>query len=188
MIVLLTDGTWKTIRDAVQNTRDIVVNLEHGHRFRLKWEKTVYHNPIDGREYKAQWETCSPTTAPAPSNANVQLKETIFLVQPPREHVNIQELGAYINQVGEILKHSVPVTPIPLQGAKQVGRQIIVEIEMPKCQGWLKISAYPSMDGLDSQRILPQIAGLAQPRALSQVKFQLIFSLWGYQGQAARFS
>jgi hypothetical protein len=40
----------------MQNTQDIVVNLENGvhrMRFRLEWAKTVYHNPIDGTETKA---------------------------------------------------------------------------------------------------------------------------------------
>jgi hypothetical protein len=182
--VLLRNATWKTIRDAVQNTRDIVVNLENDMRFRLVWEKTVYHNPIDGKEYKAS----SNPIVPDPLNSHVQMSEIIFLVEPPRGDVDVQETSAYVLQVVEVLKQLIPVRPIPMQEGGQAGRQMIVEIEMPKCEGWLKMSAYPSMEGLPSQQILPEIARIVQPRAMSRVKFQLLINLWGYQGPPAHFS
>jgi hypothetical protein len=116
------------------------------------------------------------------------MREIVLLVQPPPGDVSVEEFCAYVKKVVEILEKSVPVTPIPVQEGGKEGRQVIVEIEIPKCEGWLKMSAYPSMDGLPSQHILPQIAGLAQPRALSRIKFQLWIDLWGFQGPSANFS
>jgi hypothetical protein len=189
IIVLLKNSTWKTIRDAVQNTRDIVINLNDGMRFRLVWKKTVYHNPIDGNEYKAQWTTYHPTGGAAPpSDSHVQMKQIILLVQPPEGHIEVKDLTAYMNKVVEVLEKSIPVAPIPNREDGSVGRQIVMEIEIPKCEGWLKVSAYPSMDGLPLQQVLPQIAALAQPRCLSRFKFQMMISLWGYDGPSARFS
>jgi hypothetical protein len=172
----------------MENGRDIVINLEHGMRFRLEWTKTVYHNPINGIEQHGQWEiyqSANPRTTP---DSHAQLKEIILLVQPPQEHMNVEDFVAYIKQIEEILRQSIPVQPILLRGVEEKGRQIIVEIEMPKCEGWLKMSAFPAMDGLDTAGILRRIAALAQPQTLSQAKVQLVFSLWGYQGQGAHLS
>jgi hypothetical protein len=186
-IVLIKDNTWKDIRHAMENGRDIVVNLENGMRFRLHWEKTVYHNPIDGTEVTAQWESYG-STKKAPSNAHTDLEQMIFLVQPPSEHVDIDELVAYTKRMEAIVKESVPVRPIPLPGIEEKGRQIIIEIEMPKCEGWLKLSAFPSMEGLDASNLLRQVAATTQPQVISRLKFQMVFNIWGYQGNEARFS
>lgn len=172
----------------MENGRDIVINFGHGMRFRLEWAKTVYHNPIDGTEQHAQWETYQPANPRTTPDSHAQLKEIILLVQPPEGHMSVADFGAYTKRIEEILKQSIPVQPILLPGVGEKGRQLIVEIEMPKCEGWLKMSAFPAMDNLDAPGILGQIAALTQPQTLSQVKVQFVFNLWGYQGQAARFS
>jgi hypothetical protein len=158
-------------------------------RFRLEWKKTVYHNPIDGTEYRADWATLHSAEAlTPPRNSHVFMDQIVLLDQPPEGHIRADEVVAYINRVVGILEKIVPVTPIRNQGDGSVGRQLIVEIEIPKCEGWLKMSAYPSMNGLPSQQIFSQIAALMQPRCLSRFKFQLMIKLWGYDGPSAQFS
>lgn len=192
--VILRPATWKAVKDAMQNTQDIVVNLEkgaHKMRFRLEWKKTVYHNPIDGTEVKASWRVYGPSgprPRDVPSYPHIELSEIIFLVEPPPGHCDVEELGAYIQQILKILAEAIPTTPIPLQDNSEVGRQVIVEVEIPKCEGWLKMAMYPSMEGLSLGQILPEIAQIVQPRTLSTIKFQLIIDVWGYQGPSAQFS
>jgi len=102
--------------------------------------------------------------------------------------VPIDWLNAYIKEVVKVIKRLVPVTPLLVEGSGQLGRQIVVEIEVPKVEGWLKMSAYPSLEGLPSQQMLPEIARLAQPPTQGKVKFQLVMKIWGYDGPSAHFS
>lgn len=194
LIVILRPATWKAVKDAMENTQDIEVPLEKGGkrmRFCLEWEKNVYHNPIDGTETKASWKAYRPSGPPprdVPSYPHLKWSETVFLVEPPPGHCDAQELATYLFQILKILADAIPVTPIPLQNISEVGRQVIVEIEVPKCEGWLKMAMYPSMEGLSLEQVLPKMAQLVQPRTASRVKLQLIINVWGYQGPSAQFS
>ncbi|KAH0563024.1 hypothetical protein GP486_002411 [Trichoglossum hirsutum] len=192
--VILRPATWKAVKDAMQNTQDIVVNLEkdaHKMRFRLEWIKTIYHNPIGGTEMKASWKRYSssgPRPRDVPSYPHIKWSETVLLVEPPPGHCDVQELVAYVQQILKILAEAIPITPIPLQDNSEVGRQVIVEVEIPKCEGWLKMAMYPSMEGLSLEQMLPEIAQIVQPQTLSTIKLQLIINVWGYQGPSAQFS
>jgi hypothetical protein len=159
-------------------------------RFVLKFDRNTYHNPIDGSEHKAQWRTYEPEGPPKPpSNSHVQLKQTIFLVEPPSGTVSVDELGRFVEEILKIIEQNTPLNPLPAPpGSSHTGKQVVVEIDLPKCEGWLKMTAYPSMDGINSQLILPQIAALRAPEVRSRCKFQLFVDLWGYQGPAAQFS
>jgi hypothetical protein len=110
------------------------------------------------------------------------------VVEPPPGHCDVQELVAYIHQILKILAEAIPITPTPLQGNSAVGRRLIVEVGIAKCQGWLKMAMYPSMEGLSLAQTLPEIAQMVQPPTLSTIKLQLIMNIWGYQGPSAQFS
>lgn len=176
------------------NTQDITVNLQRDGermRFRLEWKKSVYHNPIDGSEVKAQWKTYRPSGPPRediPTYPHIKLSHTVFLVEPPPGHSSVEELVAYTQRIIKILADNIPVTPIPLPNSREVGRQVIIEIEIPKCEGWLKMAVQPSMDGLSLQQVLPQIAQLQQPQTRSRIKFQMMISVWGFQETSTEFS
>src|SRR4051812_23300580 len=101
------DTTWRHFKDSVQNSRDMVVNLEDGMRFRLVWSKTVYHNPIDGKEYVANWESYEPSgeiTRTPSKSFHVQMSQIVFLVQPPPEEDVADIVVAFINSVVEIME------------------------------------------------------------------------------------
>ncbi|KAK3642957.1 hypothetical protein LTR56_010554 [Elasticomyces elasticus] len=193
--VILDSTSWKAVRDAMANTQDIVVNLENGAdrmRFHLKWEKTVYHNPIDGTEMNREWETYTPSTSgprpDRPSYPHIEVGEIVLLVQPPSGHVDVHDLVVYLDRVVEVMAGIVPTTPIPVEGNSDVGRQILIELEIPKCEGWLKLAMYPSMDGLSLGEAMPKIALVPQPSTLSTIKFQLFLNVWGYQGSSGHLS
>jgi hypothetical protein len=189
--VLLLTQTWETIRIAIRNTQDITIPLAHDERFILKWVRNTYHNPIDGSQHKAQWRTYSPQGPPKPpSNSHVQMNEIVFLVEPPYGTVSTQEVTDYIKEIVKILEQNTPVNPLPPPpGFSHPGRQVVVEIDLPKREGWLKMTAYPSMDGINSQIILPEIAALKAPEARSRCQFQMFLNMWGgNQGSAAQFS
>jgi hypothetical protein len=161
-----------------------VVPLADDMRFRLVWANTTYVSPLDGQTYKA---TPNPLD-PDPRSPHAQMSELVFLIEPPPGEGNVQDLSTYISQIGNVVKQLIPAQPIPLQGTSQVGRQLIVEIEMPRCEGWLKMTASPTMEGLPSQQIFSGIGALPQPAgppssssSSSRIKFHLIFNLWGYQ-------
>lgn len=160
-------------------------------RFRLEWKKSVYHNPIDGSEVKAQWKeyrSSGPPRKDVPTYPHIKLSQFVLLVEPPPGHSSGEELGAYMNRITKIIADNIPVTPIPLPNSREVGRQIILEIEIPKCEGWLKMVVQPSMDGLSLPEVLPHIAQLQQPQTRSRIKFQMMISVWGYQETSAIFS
>jgi hypothetical protein len=190
VIVILHTRTWETIRNAIQNTQDITIPLIDDMRFILKFVRNTYHNPIDGSEHKAQWRTYLPAGPPKPpSNSHVQQKEIVFLVEPPSGTVSVQEMVDFMNEILKIIEQNTPVSPLqPPPGFSHPGRQMVVEIDLPKREGWLKMIAYPSMDGINSGVILPQIAELRAPEARSRCKFQMFLDLWGNQGPAAQFS
>lgn len=186
VIVVLHTRTWETIRNAIQNTQDITIPLADDMRFILKFVRNTYHNPIDGSEHKAQWRTYLPKP---PSNSHIQQEEIVFLVDPPSGTISVQEMSGFVKEILKIIEQNTPVDPLrPPPGFSHPGRQIVVEIDLPKREGWLKMTAYPSMDGINSKVIFPQIAALRAPEAGSRCKFQIFFDLWGYQGPAAQFS
>jgi hypothetical protein len=189
-IVLVRDGTWKAIRNAIQNSQDITIPLDHGKRFTLQWKRSVYHNPIDGGQYSASWRSYNPSSGPKPpSDSHVQMSQIVFLVEPPNGAVDTHELVAYTKSIIAIVEQQTPVNPLPvLPGNNHPGRQAVVEIELPKREGWLKMTAYPGLDGINVQAILGQVAALREPEARATTKFQLFFNLWGYQGPEAHFS
>jgi hypothetical protein len=191
VIVLLYTQTWETIRDAIRNNQDITIPLAHDERFILQWVRNTYHNPIDGSQHKAKWRTYHPQGPPKPpSNSHIQNSEIVFLVEPPSGTVSVQEVSGYIKEIVKIFEQNTPVNPLPPPpGFNHPGRQVVVEIDLPKREGWLKMTAYPSMDGINSQVILPQIAALKTPEARSRCQFQMFLDVWGgNQGPAAQFS
>jgi hypothetical protein len=190
VIVILRIPTWESIRTAIQNTQDITVPLDDNMRFILKFVRNTYHNPIDGSEHRAQWRTYLPEgPRKPPSNSHVQQNEIVFLVEPPTGTVSVQEVSEYMKEIVKIVEQNTPINPLPLSpGFSHPGRQMVVDIDLPKREGWLKMTTYPSMDGINSQAILPQIAALKAPEARSRCHFQMFLDLWGYQGPAAQFS
>ncbi|KAK6421785.1 hypothetical protein LTR81_005352 [Elasticomyces elasticus] len=100
------------------NTQDIVVNLEDGAnrmRFHLKWEKTVYHNPLDEQEWQAYTPSTSGPRPDRPSYPHIEVGQIVFLVQPPSGHCDVHDLVAYFDRVVEIMAGIVPITPIPVK-------------------------------------------------------------------------
>jgi len=87
--------------------------------------------------------------------------------------------------VAKAVEQSIPVTLILVWESGQVGRQVFVEIEIPKREGWLKMSASPSVEGLPAQQILTNVARVVQPPIQARVKFQLALKVWGYEGPSA---
>jgi hypothetical protein len=161
--------------------------------FCFRWEKSVYHNPIDGTAHQAQWKTYGSSSrraeaAAAAPKSHVNLSQIVLLVEPPPGHSNVDHLNAYIKQIDRLLERLIPVTPIPLPQFGPVGRRLVLQIEVPKCEGWLQISAHPALDGLPTHEILPQIAAFQQPATLSKIKFQLMYDMWGYQDSNSLFS
>jgi hypothetical protein len=188
--VLIRDDTWKAIRDAIQNTQDITIPLENDKRFILQWKHSVFHNPIDGGEITASWRTYRSSGRPKPpSNSHVEMGQIVFLIEPPIESCDTVELSNYIQQIHKVVEQQTPPQPPPAPpGSTHPGRQAVIEIELPKCEGWLKMTAYPSVEGLDIQGIMGRVGALMAPEARAVVKFQLYFNLWGYQRPTAQFS
>jgi hypothetical protein len=188
--VLIRDDTWRAIRDAIQNTQDIIIPLEDDKRFILQWEHSVFHNPIDGGEYTASWRTYRSSGPPNPRpNSHVEMSQIVFLIEPPIGSLVTEELVDYVQQVHKIVEQQTQPEPLPAPpGSTHPGRQAVIEIELPKCEGWLKMTAYPSVDGLDIQGIMGRVGALTAPEARAVAKFQLYFNLWGYQRPTAQFS
>ncbi|KAH8749170.1 hypothetical protein BGZ57DRAFT_140114 [Hyaloscypha finlandica] len=188
--ILIRDDTWKAIRDAIQNAQDITIPLEDDKRFILQWKHSVFHNPIDGGEYTASWCTYRSSGPPnPPSNSHVDISQTVFLIDPPGGSIDTEELVDYIQQIHKVVEQQIPPQPLPAPpGSTHPGRQAVIEIELPKCEGWLKMTAYPSMDGLDIQGIMGRVGALMAPESRAVAKFQLFFNLWGYQQPTAQFA
>jgi hypothetical protein len=177
-IVILRDANWNALKIAMANQQEFALNLKDGMRFRLNWEKNIFHNPISGTQQEDAWRHYKLELT-GPLDSHVQLSDIVFLVQPPPG--NARELGVYINQVVSVLERGIPKTPITTQESPQVGRQVVLEMEIPKCEGWLKMTVYPSADGLPAHQMLTDIARLVLPPTLSRIKMQLFISVWGYQ-------
>ncbi|KAK0114709.1 hypothetical protein ONS95_014193 [Cadophora gregata] len=188
--ILIREETWKTIRDAVQNSQDLIIPLANDKRFVLQWKHTVFHNPIDGGEYTASWQTYRSSRPPKPpSTTHVDMTQIVFLVEPPPDTVDTNDLTKYIQDIQKAIEERTPVLPLPIPpGISHQGRQVVVEIELPKREGWLKMTAYPSMEGLDMMGIMGQIGPLVAPETRALTKLQLYFDLWGYDGPTAQFS
>jgi hypothetical protein len=113
----------------------------------------------------------------------------VFLVEPPTGAISAHELSEYIKSIVRIVEEQTPVQPLPAPpGSNHPGRQAVVEFQLPKCEGWLKMTAYPSLDGIDVQGIMKRVAALPPPEARAVMKLQMYLNLWKYQGPTAQFS
>ncbi|KAF2007549.1 hypothetical protein P154DRAFT_558740 [Amniculicola lignicola CBS 123094] len=187
--ILIRDTTWELIREAIRNTQDIIVPLKNDKRFLVQWSRAVYHNPMDGGSYTASWRTYNSSAPARPSETHVNMKQIVFLVEPPNGAISASEMSEYIKAILNIVEEQTPVQPLPAPpGFNHPGRQAIIEFQLPKCEGWLKMTAYPCLDGIDVQSITQRVAALPAPETRSVAKLQLYLDLWGYQGPAAQFS
>ncbi|KAJ8110732.1 hypothetical protein OPT61_g6496 [Boeremia exigua] len=187
--ILIRDSTWELIREAVRNSQDITIALQDDKRLIVQWKRSVYHNPMDGGEYHANWRTYNPSTPARPSETHVSMKQIVFLVEPPSGAINTQELAEYVKAIVSIVEQETPAQSLPAPpGVSHPGRQAVIEFQLPKCEGWLKMTTSPTSDGLDIRSLLQRVAALPAPAARSVCKLQLFLDLWGYQGSSAQFS
>ena len=183
---MLTDATWKTIRSAIEARNDITIPLADNMRFRLEWTKTIYHNPVDGRAYaspEGSWQTFTPANAAPPSDSHVKLNRIVLLHEPDPDDISAAVLSDYIQQVHHAVERLIPV-----QNPDVMGKQLILDIQLPQSEDWLKILAHPSEDGIPLADIGQAIVGVIPPQVRSGVKFQIVESLWGYKGNVGQFS
>lgn len=189
LVVLIRDSTWALIRESIRNSQDITVPLQDDNRFIIQWRHNLYHSPIDGGSHAASWKIYNPSVPARPSEAHVNMAQIVFLVEPPNGTVSTQELCEYIKAMVTVVEEQTPVRPLPAPpGNNHPGRKVVVEFQLPKCEGWLKMTANPSLDGIDVQSIMQRIATLPAPEARSVAKLQIYLDLWGYQGPTAQFS
>ena len=186
---MLQDNTWKAIRSAIEAHQDIVIPLADNMRFRLEWTKTVYHNPVDGQDYVTpggSWQTYHPTNPAPPSASHVKTDRIVLLREPGPGDISAAVLSTYIQQVHQVVERLIPLENP--SGRNTPGKQLILEIELPQSQNWLKIVAYPSMDGLPLEQLGQAILGVSPPQVRTGVKFQIVESLWGYSSSPGQFS
>jgi hypothetical protein len=183
---MLKDNTWKKIRSAIEARREIVIPLADNMRFRLEWTKTTYHNPVDGQAYTGSWKTYAPA-APAPqSDSHVRTDRIVLLREPAPNDLTADAFGAYIKQIHQALETLVPVQNPA--GRNAPGKQLILEMELPRGDNWLKILAHPSAEGLPLYEIGQAAARVPSPQVRTQLKFQIVENLWGFKGTPAQFS
>jgi hypothetical protein len=171
------------MRDAILIRRDISVPLKDNSRFTIRWKKSVYHNPIDGQDYRAQDGLVSfgdlLTKGPHLTTMWVELREP-----GPDDCDNVLD---YVLDMERMILNHIPNQP-PRTAGTDVRKQVIFEFELPKGGEWLKLLAYPSADGLALSDICQKIAGIPEPRVREPVRMQLIYNLWGFEGGPAHFS
>lgn len=176
-------ATWTRIRDAILARRDISVPLKENSRFTIQWDKSVYHNPIDGQDYRAQDGVVMfgdlITSDPHMTRMVVSLREP-----GPDDYDNVLK---YMIDVDRLIRSHIPVQP-PRNAGADPRKQVLFEFELPKGGEWLKLLAYPSSDGIPLSDICQKVASIPEPRVREFVRIQFIYNLWGYEGGPAHFS
>ncbi|KAI9771252.1 MAG: hypothetical protein M1839_002836 [Geoglossum umbratile] len=184
--LMLKDNTWKNIRSAIEGRREIVIPLADNMRFRLEWTKTTYHNPIDGQAYSDRWKSYEPSNPGPQPDSHVRTEHIVLLREPAPNELSADALAAYIKQIHGALEALIPVQNPG--GLNAPGKQVTIEIELPRSDSWLKVMARPSAEGLPVQDIGRAVAGVPSPQVRSPVKFQIVENLWGYKGPHPQFS
>jgi hypothetical protein len=159
------------------------VPLEDNEMFRLEWTKSVYHNPIDGKEYRAQDGVTSFSDLDY-SNGHF----TIMALALREPHPDDRKITtSYWMNVLNTISSQIPLQPPKVPGV-DFRKQVIFEVDLPKGLEWFKVLAYPSSEGLPLQAICRSLAAIPTPELTAPVKFQLMYNLWGFEGGTDNFT
>ena len=157
--------------------------LEDNERFRVEWAKSVYHNPTDGKEYRAQDGVTSFSDLDC---SNAHFTKMVFALCEPHPD-DVEAITYYVVNVSNTISGQIPLQPPKAPGV-DFRKQVIFEVDLPKGLEWLKVLAYPSSEGLPLQAICRSLAAIPTPELTAPVKFQLMYNLWGFEGGTDNFT
>jgi hypothetical protein len=185
--VFLTNDAWQAVRQALESGKPISIKAANGEVvFALEWIEQSYVNPVDGRRYegKSGWETYDPQ-APAPrkkdDGANV---EKYVLLTPQEEmaaRISVDALVDFLKQVDQVVETHFKSLP------RQAGQELYLQYDLqPGRKAEYQLASRPGIDDKIMQQLWEKLSALNAPGVKGQVNFQIIYTIWGGPGAAAK--
>ncbi len=180
-VMMLTDESWTTIRQALETGKAVSVPAtKTGLSFSLEWIAEEYENPIDGLVYHAEggWETYSPEGARGKeSEGPVDVKKVTLLTRQSdlETRVGTQPLVAYIEAIkGAVQDHFATLAQGP-------GQDLSVQFEVqPEGAVELKMASRPGIADEILQGLHSHLLTLPAPQVnRGPIAFQILFAIWG---------
>jgi hypothetical protein len=172
--------------------------------FRLRWEKSMFHNPVDGRTYQCKMNvyqpvkgTVDPRThfrpAAATPKSHVEIVTIIMLKEPTADVLSPEVLSRYGKEIRATLRTLIPRSP-PL-GIVEPCQRLVLDLQVPPPpDGGLPIGVHPSAAGVDLPTIAAAVMRIPlmlqeRPRTNAMLfRIQLVMGLWGYDGEDLHLS
>jgi len=180
-VMMLTDASWMTIRQALETRRAVSVPAaKTGLSFSMEWVAEDYENPVDGLTYHSEegWETYSPEGPRADeSGGPVDVKQVILLTSQGdlETRVGTQPLTAYIEAIrGAVQDHFAALAQGP-------GQELHLQFEVqPEGAVDLKMASQPGIADEILQGLYSDLLRLRTPEVnRGPIAFQIVFAIWG---------
>lgn len=190
--VFLTDDAWQAVRQALESGKPISIKAANGEVvFALEWIEQSYVNPIDGRRYEAKsgWETYEPQP-PAPQSPAPRKKDDVTNVEKyvlltsqeeMAKRISVDALVDFLKQVAQVVETHFKSLP------RQAGQELYVQYDLqPGRKAEYQMASRPGIDDKIMQQLWEKLSALNAPGVKGQVSFQIIYTIWGGPGAAAK--
>lgn len=189
-VMLLTDQSWLTIRDAIALGNPIFIPAtNNGASFSLEWIPQTYQNPIDGMSYTVEegWNQYLPTSPRVEADGEpARIQEIILLTNENDLAVRIgtEALANYIRDIENTVKDCF------VSLSWEAGQDLLLEFEIhPRSKIDLKVASQPGIDPKIIEGIYNSLLNLPVPHVNgAAIQFQVIVNIWGgFSDRVARF-
>ncbi len=185
--VFLTKDAWQAVRQALESGKPISIKAANGEVvFALEWIEQSYVNPVDGRRYEAEggWEIYEPQMPASRKKDDVANVEKYVLLTSQEEIAARISDDAFVDfaqrvaQVVEKLFKSLP---------RQAGQDLYVQCDIqPGRKAEYKLASRPGINDKIMQQLWEKLSALNAPEVKGLVSFQIIYTIWGGPGAAAK--
>ncbi|OAX83928.1 hypothetical protein ACJ72_01694 [Emergomyces africanus] len=195
-IILITNHTWASIRQHIEQSTSTSITLPSGLQFTLEFQKpesAQSTGPSPGRPAasppRAGFVEYTPQN-PVPETqkpGHVHCDHIVLLDNNVTAAADLNKLTSYIKSIENVLDAAIPKNvPSSVIG----GGKLLIEADVGGPdrddllgRQWFKVSfSPPSLDALPMAQIYDEISLVPKPDIVPRTKFSLAFNVWGFRG------
>jgi hypothetical protein len=176
--VFLTNNDWKTIREALQSSSDILIPMtgQDGGTFSLEWSKpgALYTSRVTGETVILEAYPPHPTSAPPKLSVSVSAAQIVLLSSDRhlRERTTAEDVAGYVNKIGNVVEKFFAFSH------RMTQREVAVHIALMQNGSTIRFVATPDLTPEDTQEFQAHLESVRAPKVTGLVKVEYLASLW----------
>jgi len=174
--VFLTNNDWKTIREALQSSSDILMPMtgEGGGTFTLEWSKPApqYTSPVTGKTVTL--DLCYPSSSPPKLSVSVSAAQIILLTldRALKERTREEDIAGCAREIENVVEQFFAVSH------RMAPREIVVHLALMPNGSTIRFVATPDLTPEDTQELQVHLESVRAPKVTGLVEFEYLASLW----------